>query len=163
MRLLTFLFAVTLLNYISAEDTHSQSSRGILRVYDECTKSEFGVVLCLKKKAINFIDRVSRMNLLTLNDEIKIVKNDDAPVQNALNESDLENSLPRGLEARDEKLTNMLIDRVSGFLSSRTIEISLPSVKSEELSRSLEEGMNYIFPPILFLNMQNQCLLRLVL
>lgn len=140
MRLVAIVSVAILLSCVSAEDIQSQSARGILRVYDECTKSEFGVMPCLKKKAINFIDRVSRMDALSLNDEIRIVKNEDAPVSNAVNEVELENSLPRGLEARDEKLTNLLVDRLTNFMSSRTIQISMPAIKSEELSRSLEEG-----------------------
>uniref|UniRef100_A0A182JFX5 Uncharacterized protein n=1 Tax=Anopheles atroparvus TaxID=41427 RepID=A0A182JFX5_ANOAO len=137
--------AVVLLGAIVAsaatEDYQSQGLRAIVRVYDECSKAETGFSPCLKKRAITFIDRLSRVDALALGD-MKIVRNERAAAEPSkpLTEAELEQSLPRGLEARDEALTNMLLEKVAGIFSSRTVQVTLPKLSSEELGRGLEEG-----------------------
>ncbi|KFB38746.1 AGAP013195-PA-like protein [Anopheles sinensis] len=124
----------------TSEDYQSQGLRAIVRVYDECSKAETGFSPCLKKRAITFIDRLSRVDALTLG-EMKIVRNERAvEPSKPLTEAELEQSLPRGLEARDEALTNMLLEKVAGIFSSRTVQVTLPKLSSEELGRGLEEG-----------------------
>lgn len=124
----------------SAEDIYNQGTRAILRVYDECNKAEFGVTACLKKKAITFIDRVGRLEALTVNDGFKIIKNANAPETKVVSENELEKTLPRGLEARDEALSELLVEKVASFVNGRTIQIELPKMSTEELGRGLEEG-----------------------
>ncbi|XP_062540344.1 uncharacterized protein LOC134208371 [Armigeres subalbatus] len=125
----------------ATEDYQSQGLRAIGRVYDECSKAEAGFSPCLKKRAITFIDRLSRVEALTVGD-VKIVRNERAATVESkpLTEAELEQSLPRGLEARDEALTNILLEKIAGVFSSRTIQISLPKLSSDELGRGLEEG-----------------------
>lgn len=131
------MFAVS----ANSEDIYNQGTRAVLRVYEECNKAELGFTPCLKKKAITFIDRVARMDSLIVNDGFKVIKNDNAPtLEKPMNENELEQSLPRGLEARNDALTGLLVDRVSSFFNARTIQIALPNVSSEELGRGLEEG-----------------------
>lgn len=131
------MFAVS----ANTEDIYNQGTRAVLRVYDECNKAELGFTPCLKKKAITFIDRVARMDALIVNDGFKVIKNDNAPaLEKPMNENELEQTLPRGLEARNDALTNLLVERVSSFFNARTIQIALPNVSSEELGRGLEEG-----------------------
>lgn len=140
MKLLSVVCLLVIVCHTSAEESYSQGARGLFRVYDECNKSEFGAVQCMKKKAITFIDRIARMDSVNL-DGVKIVKNDNVPfTPKVLSENELEKSLPRGLEARDETLTNFLVDRVASYISSRTIQVTLPAISSDELGRGLEEG-----------------------
>lgn len=124
----------------NAEDIYNQGTRALLRVYDECNRAEQGMSACLKKKAINIIDRVARMDTFAVNDGFKIVKTQNAPEFKAISDNELEQTLPRGLEARDEALTEVLVDRVAKFLNSRTVQIEFPKLSNEELGRSLEEG-----------------------
>lgn len=143
---LRFVCATVVLSAVvqgATEEYQSPGLRAIARVYDECSKAENGFTLCLKKRALTFIDRLSRVDSLSLGD-MKIVRNERAaPVEGKpLTDSELEQSLPRGLEARDEALTTMLLDRIAGVFSSRTVQISLPKLSSEELGRGLEEGMS---------------------
>ncbi|KAL9694189.1 hypothetical protein quinque_013474 [Culex quinquefasciatus] len=123
------------------EDYQSQGLRAIVRVYDECSKAESGFSPCLKKRAITFMDRLSRVESLSLGD-MKVVRNERAAPLDAkpLTENELEQTLPRGLEARDEALTNILLDKVASMFSSRTVQITLPKLSSDELGRGLEEG-----------------------
>lgn len=130
------LFAVS----TSAEDMYNQGTRALLRVYDECNKAEFGLTSCLKKKAISIIDRVARLDSLTVNEGFKVVKNANAIDMKVISENELEQNLPRGLEARDEALTELLIQKVASFVNGRTVQIELPKMSTDDLGRGLEEG-----------------------
>lgn len=125
----------------NADDLYNQGARALLRVYDECNRAEFGMSACLKKKAITIIDRVGRMDTFAVNEGFKIVKTPNAPEFKPVSENELEQTLPRGLEARDEKLTELLVERIAKFFNARTIQIELPKLAKEELGRSLEEGL----------------------
>lgn len=125
---------------VSAQD--SFESTGIklaLKIYDDCSKTD-GFSPCLKKKAITFLDRLGRMDKLSIAEGVTIKKSTETQPnqQPALTEEQLEVSLPRSIEAKDEALSDMLLDKVTGFVSSRTIEINLP--KMSEFG--LEEGKN---------------------
>ena len=50
--------------------------------------------------------------------------------------NDLEATLPTEVEARESAVNDALFDRASRFLSTHTVELSMP----EEVSRSLDEG-----------------------
>lgn len=124
----------------AAEDIYNQGTRAVLRVYDECNKSEYGLTACLKKKSINFIDRVGRLDSLTFTEGFKVVKNPNAVELKTVTENELERTLPRGLEAREEVLTNMLVEKVANFVSGRTLQVELPKMNTEDIGRSIEEG-----------------------
>lgn len=96
---------------------------------------------CLKKKAIAFIDRVNRFDSVNISDGLRIMRNDDVPINTStLTESDIEQLLPRKSEDREDTLTNMLVERIAQFFSSRTVQVSLPKLSASELGRELEEG-----------------------
>lgn len=109
-----------------------------LKVYDDCSNSD-GFTPCLKKKAVTFLDRLSRMDKLSIADGVDIVKAADAPAtqETAISEEQLEISLPRAADAKDEALNNMLMEKVSSIIGSRTLQVSMPKLAEEF---SLEEG-----------------------
>ena len=142
------IFAIFVLFAVSAraaDDLYNQGTRALLRVYDECNRAEFGLTACLKKKAITVIDRVARMDTFAVNEGFKVVKNPNAPEFKAVSENELEQTLPRAIQARDEILTELLVDRIAKFFNARTIQIELPKLSNEELGRSLEEGEKEYF------------------
>lgn len=109
-----------------------------LKVYDDCSKAD-GFTTCLKTKAVTFMDRLSRMDKLNIADGVDFVKASDAPAaqETAISEEQLESSLPRSADARDEALNNMLMEKVSTVIGSRTLQISVPKMVEEF---GLEEG-----------------------
>lgn len=113
--------------------------RGILRVYDECSKAD-SFSLCLKKKAVTFMDRLARMDKLSVLDGVNVVKSEDVPQPTVLSEEQLENSLPRSLENKEEALDDMLVKKATTYLSSRTLQITLPQLDAQELGRAINEG-----------------------
>lgn len=119
--------------------------RSILRIYDECQRSDGGITMCLKKKAVTFIDRISKIDVINVGDGVRVVGVDNAAAATyktakTLSENDLDQMMPRSLEDRDYFLNNMLTDKLANYISGRKIQISLPQVTPNELGRGLEEG-----------------------
>jgi hypothetical protein len=137
-----FLIVFITTGSCSAEEFQNQGMRALVRVYDECHKSDFGFTTCLKKRAITFMDRVARLDSFAVGDGLKVMKSANSVIETvkSMSDNELEQALPRGLEARDLKLNSMLIDRISGFLNSHTVQISLPKVSADEIGRGVEEG-----------------------
>ncbi|XP_051169745.1 uncharacterized protein LOC127287065 [Leptopilina boulardi] len=107
-------------------------------VYSSCA-DENDMAVCLKLKALNFVDRAARSAEFDITDDLKIVQTDEAKNSRAdygrsLNE--IESSLPTEIEAREAAVDKALFDRTAKFLSTHTVELNL----GDESSRSLEEG-----------------------
>lgn len=128
----------------ATEDYSNYGLRAIIRVYDECQRADGGFSSCIKKKAVTFIDRATKIDAVNIDDGLKIVRNSDGTKldtqQKILTETELEQTLPRGFEARDDALTNLLIEKISSFFNGRMIQINLPKLTPDELGRGLEEG-----------------------
>lgn len=136
---------VCLVVVINADDAPSLGLRAVLRVYDECQKAEGGFPPCIKKKTISFIDRVTKIDAITIGDGVKLIRTEDSVTDQdaAATQTDYEQSLPRGLEARDEALSLILFERISNFFNGRVLKINLPKLSSDDIGRQLEEGMLY--------------------
>lgn len=139
---------------MSEEQTNSSSSsplgmRSLLRIYDECHKADGGLSMCIKKKAVTFIDRISRIDTINIGEGIKVIGLEDATgiadagKPKSLTENELDQMLPRGIEDRDYFLTNMLADKIASYISGRNIQISLPKITSSDIGRGMEEGEPY--------------------
>lgn len=110
----------------------------VMRMYEDCQRTD-GILPCLKKKAILFFDRAARMEAIPLIDGVDIVKNSNMEIV-PVSENDIDASLPRNLESKDEALTEMLWNRIAAFANSRTIQLSLPKMTGQELNKGVEEG-----------------------
>lgn len=129
--------------------------RALMRIYDDCQRADGGFSMCLKKKAVTFIDRVSKIETINLGDGVKVVGLDnDIKVPKTLSENDLDQMLPRGLEDRDYFLTNMLTEKIASYISGRNIQISLPQISSADIGRGMEEGISIWLSYFLALNSQ---------
>lgn len=113
--------------------SENHSVRVALKVYDDCSKVDF--FSCLKKKAIVMLDRLSRMEKISLSDAVTIVKTAEADP--ALNYSG------EGLESnrsREGSLDEILFEKFTRLLGSRRIEIALPKILP-----TLDEGKSHYF------------------
>lgn len=123
--------------------------RSVFRIYDECQRSDGGLSTCLKKKAVTFIDRISKIDVINIGDGVRVVGVENAANMpkspKMLSENDLDQMMvPRSLEERDYLLNSMLTDKLANYISGRKIQISLPQVTSTELGRGLEEGERHV-------------------
>ncbi|KAK0183027.1 hypothetical protein PV327_001105 [Microctonus hyperodae] len=136
-------------NSIDEQSGRSSSGNGIFgelryvyQMYKECSGDEMSS--CLKLKLLTAIDRAARSVQFNIADGITVVKdetsaqrdhNDEAPKT----QQEIEASLPRALDDKEDALNTMIFDKVVRFFQSHTLKLKLPNV--EELSRSLtEEG-----------------------
>lgn len=114
--------------------------RVAMKIYEDCSKED-GFSPCLKKKAITFLDRLGRMDKLQLTEGITVVRGESVPndsVGTVLTEDQLDKTLPRSSDARDEALNTMLMDKVTKFVNSRSLEITMPKFTASDLG--IEEG-----------------------
>lgn len=114
--------------------------RNVMRIYEECQRSD-GILPCLKKKAILFFDRAARMDSIPLIDGVEVVKTSEPEVP-VTSEKEIEASLARNYQDKDEALSEMLWDRIASFANSRTIQLSMPKMSGRELNKGVEEGNN---------------------
>ncbi|OAD62710.1 hypothetical protein WN48_06909, partial [Eufriesea mexicana] len=113
--------------------------RQMYQIYKECVDEDLSS--CLKVRLLSAMDRVSRNSQLNVADGVTFVQ--DEPASNAEEPpkslQEIEASLPRALDDKEDALNNMIFDKVVKFFQSHTLKLKLPNV--EELQRSLvEEG-----------------------
>ncbi|KAJ8684347.1 hypothetical protein QAD02_020139 [Eretmocerus hayati] len=147
-------------NARSAEPSHSANSldsqdqgraaggvinelRSIYQIYKDCAGAE--VSSCLKVRLLTAMDRVSRSAQINVAEGLTLIK-DDQPKDDQPKETvdeaiktpqEIEASLPRSLEAKEDALNSMIMDKAADFLQSHTLKIKLPNV--EEIQRSLSD------------------------
>lgn len=115
--------------------------RQMYQIYKECADEDLSS--CLKVRLLSVMDRVSRSVQLNVADGVTFVQ-DDPISANVAEEppkslQEIEASLPRSLEDKEDALNTMILDKVVKFFQSHTLKLKLPNV--EELQRSLvEEG-----------------------
>ncbi|XP_076759318.1 uncharacterized protein LOC143428387 [Xylocopa sonorina] len=113
--------------------------RQMYQIYKECADQEMSP--CLKVRLLSAIDRVSRSAQLNVADGVTFVQEDAVPNAEEAPKSlqEIEASLPRALDDKEDALNTMILDKVVKFFQSHTLKLKLPNV--EELQRSLaEEG-----------------------
>lgn len=143
------------LGALASDTWDSQGVKLVLRLYDECTSNSDGFSPCLKKKALTFLNRLGRMDKLSLTEGVAVVKSPDAPVQEEVTDEQLENTLPRASDAKEAALDKMLMDKLASFVSSRTLQVTMPKINAQDLS--FEEGIYIFFLTfyICFIDVQN--------
>lgn len=115
--------------------------RAAYRLYEDCQQRNVGMSACIKKKAITFFDRLSRIDNLPIAENLELVKVPGVQIEPSKNVSDIETTLGRTSGAsRDDVLNDILLDRVSSLMNSFNVQIRLPKTSSTELKRSMEEG-----------------------
>lgn len=136
--LLCVLFLSATAYGLAEEDVADESARIAFKLYNDCT-NDIGFSVCLKKKAITLLDRLGRMENVSVTTGINIVRK-PAAISNesaALTENDLEQNLPRALDAKEDALSVMLVDKLFNYIGSRNVEVSLPKFEAQAL---VEEG-----------------------
>lgn len=120
--------------------------RTMQRMYDDCNRSTDGFSMCIKAKLITFLDRFAQLDSITVAEGVKVVRtvspNDlvGGDEKSTMVKDDWEKTLPRGLEARDDAMTEVLVNKAVKLLSERTLKVELPAFSSSEVGRGLEEG-----------------------
>ena len=129
----------------AADQGLSSGIKVLYRTYHQCEQQE-DMFACLKLKALKFADRALKVKSIPLVDGMELVKKGDEEGRE-LNETLVEvdeANLPTDPEKRQETLDDLLIDRVSRFARSHTLQFSVPKFVSDlddsAGEKMLEEG-----------------------
>lgn len=167
------------LAFPAAEEAQKESSyledglEGAYRFLKDCGDKE--IFLCMKMRALTFVDRALRKPEISILEGVSLVKNenDQESVRSlgarALSESELDNTLPQNEEEKDSQVENLLVDRVARFLSSHTLQVKVPDSSISEMRRSLDEArgkkkkLKMLLPLLLLLKLKAAALIPLAL
>ena len=124
------------------DQSMSMGTKMVLKMFDECIKDD-GFSYCLKKKFLTFMDRLNRIDNLSISDNIKIIKDTAVENDDSINQisRSFDESQSKSFSQKDQILSSLLLQKVSTYLNGRKIEIDFPKIESTDLSRSLEEGI----------------------
>jgi hypothetical protein len=106
----------------------------LYRLIADCAKTP-DMSVCLKMKAVTFLDRaVSVKAPFEINDYVSLARNpmykEEGPQGRSirpLSDAQLEESLPRSVEERNERLDEMIQDKLDSLLRSRTLQLNFPT------------------------------------
>ncbi|KYN12856.1 hypothetical protein ALC57_14921 [Trachymyrmex cornetzi] len=166
------LFVVSALAAPASQDAGVAPPSSILEealdVYASCS-GESSIAVCLKMKALRYVDRAARSADIEIIDGFKIVQTEDAKISradNARSLNDIESTLPVETEAKEAVIDQAIVDRAAKFLSTHTVELSLP----EDVSRSFDEArgkkkkiVKSLLPILLLLKLKAAALIPIAL
>jgi hypothetical protein len=118
--------------------------RFLFRIYNDCSQKDLS--FCLKMKLVTALDRASKSHSdLKLFEGVTFTRDpsavSDASVnENPISEAELEASLPRGLQDKEDLLDGLIMEKFLAFFKSHVLQFKLPSV--QEYQRGLTEEGN---------------------
>jgi hypothetical protein len=118
--------------------------RFLFRIYNDCSQKDMSS--CLKMKLVTALDRASKSRSdLNVFEGVTFARDpsaisDESVKGKPISEAELEASLPRGLQDKEELLDGLIIEKILEFFKSHTLQFKLPS--AEEFQRSLAEEGN---------------------
>jgi hypothetical protein len=148
----------------SATDDFGAGLKVLYRAYEQCGNVKFGDLLtCLKLRALKFADRVLRSDSIQVSDGVNIVKT--LPEVEDRNGRQLnlepmsevnEAALPTDPEEKQDKLNEMLIERLARFFQTHKVQFDMPRLLDESDNatdeRPSEQGKSFVLVFILSLN-----------
>ncbi|XP_014241404.1 uncharacterized protein LOC106662109 [Cimex lectularius] len=130
-----FLLLVGLCAFASAQD----EMKLVLRVFEECSGPGVEASPCLKMKLISALDRASRARDLEILDGVHLI-GEEQQENNAVSEPELEASLPRSLDDKENALDDIILDKVTKFVQSRSLQFKLTNLSEIPRSLGMEEA-----------------------
>jgi hypothetical protein len=118
--------------------------RFLFRIYNDCSQRDMSS--CLKMKLVTALDRAAKSRSdLKVFEGVTVARDPSAVSDGSIDgkpisEAELEASLPRGLQDKEDHLDGLIMEKILGFFRSHILQFKLPS--AEELQRSLAEDGN---------------------
>lgn len=108
-----------------ASDSYSYLNdfKYMYKVYQDCASQD--LTPCLKLKLLAALDRAARSYKLNLLEGVTFVQDPNAPgvQESPKTEEEIEASLPRSLNEKDEALSELILNKVASFLGSHTLQV----------------------------------------
>ncbi|KAK6618824.1 hypothetical protein RUM43_013215 [Polyplax serrata] len=125
-----------------AEEPENEVEKGLKMLYNayqKCGETE-DMFSCMKVKAVRFADRALKINNIPIFEGMTVIRTEEQGGR-SLNLPELnENELPQDPVKRQETLDDMLIDRVTRFLRTHSLQFDLPKFMDDSNKSEVEEG-----------------------
>lgn len=111
----------------------------VQRMLNDCSSGD-PFTVCLKAKAVTFLDRVLRKDTIQVYDGLSLVADEKtarARSGRALTEEELVASLPRDLGKKEETLDEMIVSKITDFFSGRKLQIDMADEGSDSVECKL--------------------------
>jgi hypothetical protein len=100
--------------------------RFFFKTYQDCASSDLST--CLKLKLYTAVDRIARSNGdFKVSDGVSFVKESDdesaEDIEPVKSESEIEASLPRSLDDKEQTLNSMIFDKITSFFEGHTLKV----------------------------------------
>ncbi|KAG8255643.1 hypothetical protein J6590_087816 [Homalodisca vitripennis] len=119
----------TILAVVHTQPTNDVTGFSLLSGVNEKCSHHPDVYSCLKMRAVTLLDRALAADSLPVSEFVTITKDpkakDDVPLRPT--NGDLEATLPRDLVQKSSALDKMVLDRLSQFLKTRTLQLNMPT------------------------------------
>jgi hypothetical protein len=118
--------------------------RFLFRIYNDCSQRDMSS--CLKMKLVTALDRASKSRSdLKVFEGVTFTRDPSAVSDTSVNgnpisEAELEASLPRGLQDKEDLLDGLIMEKILAIFKSHVLQFKLPS--AQEFQRSLAEEGN---------------------
>ncbi|XP_018577808.1 uncharacterized protein LOC108916092 [Anoplophora glabripennis] len=139
MKLIPLILATCFLSAVAQDSFENAGVRIVFKIFEDCTAADV-FSSCLKNKAITIMDRLGRMEKFSLVDGITIIRASDVQNDETVNENQLENTLPRSADNENDDLNTRLLNKISKFIGSRNIEITMPKFSFEDFEEGGKKG-----------------------
>jgi hypothetical protein len=118
--------------------------RFLFRIYNDCSQRDTSS--CLKMKLVTALDRAAKSRSdLKVFEGVTFARDpsavsDESIDGNPISEAELEASLPRGMQDKEDQLDGLIMEKILGFFRGHILQFKLPT--AEEFQRSLSEEGN---------------------
>lgn len=134
MKLIYSLTFICIVSFAAAthrdEENQARSYFGdakyLFKTYQDCASQDLST--CLKLKLYAVIDRVARSNNdFKVYDGVTFIKEENAADEDnatpVKSESEIEASLPRSLDDKEQTLNQMIMDKILSYFESHTLKV----------------------------------------
>lgn len=120
------------LNRVDDEDSQPRKASSyfgdvkfLYKTYQDCAATDLST--CLKLKLYTVINQVARSNSdLNVYEGVSFVKDDEEQPEGSVpkSEIEIEASLPRSLDDRENSLNTLIMDKIISFFGSHTLKVN---------------------------------------
>lgn len=130
------LFITTIL-YSTCSIVFADSLEGNLRVLyrslEKCERTHHDLSTCIRLKAVTMLERaLTSETPIVINDYLAVTP-DKSALENVTTqtEEEIESTLPKNHEEKEAALDELIVDKMSRYIQSRSLRFSMPSDMSE--------------------------------
>ncbi|XP_014241354.1 uncharacterized protein LOC106662064 [Cimex lectularius] len=138
--------SLSVLLVVAVAAASGESFEGNLRVLyrslEKCNEKGNDLGTCLRLKAVTMLDRaLDSESPVVINDFLSLTPDKNAPRnETARSESEISSNLPADPEKKDSKLDEMIADKMTRFLQSRSLQFTVPAADIVEGRKKSKKG-----------------------